>query len=111
VKRPTTAAARASRAQAELAAAERDLTKTLLPRQRPLQQHRRAITLISGFSAGLALALLPPRWWAGVGAALGKTAASTARSALAPAIVGAVLSHLLSGEDPSRKAAPAAGIG
>jgi hypothetical protein len=94
-----------STAQTELAAAESDLTKTLLPWQRPLQRNRSTIALISGFSAGLALALLPPRWWGGVGAALGKTAASTARSALAPAIVGAVLSHLLSSEDASRKVA------
>ena len=111
MKRPASAAARVSTAQAELAAADRDLAESLLPWQRPLQQHRGAITMISGFSAGLALALLPPRWWAGLGAALGTTAASTARSALAPAIVGAVLSHVLRSEDASRKTVPAASAG
>jgi hypothetical protein len=105
------AATRVSNAQAELAAAERDLAKSLQPWQRPLHQHRSAITLISGFSAGLALALLPSRWWAGVGAALGTTAASTARSALAPAIVGVVLSQLLRGEDANRKSVPATDVG
>jgi hypothetical protein len=100
------AARRVSSAQAELAAAERDLAKSLLPWQRPLHQHRSAITLIGGFSAGLALALLPSRWWARAGAALGTTAASTARSALAPAIIGALLSHMLNREDASPKVAP-----
>jgi hypothetical protein len=110
MKPPLSPATRVSDAQAELAAAERDLAKSLQPLQ-PLQRHRGAITLISGFSAGLALALLPSRWWARVGAAVGATAASTARSALAPAIVGAVLSALLRSEDASRKTVPSTGVG
>jgi hypothetical protein len=101
------AAARVSKAQAELALAERDLVENTLPWQRRLQRNRSGIALISGFSAGLALALLPSRWWAGLGATLGTTAASTARSGLAPVIVGAVLSHLLRSADANRKIAPA----
>jgi hypothetical protein len=99
-----------SRAQAELAAAEREFVKSTLPWQRRLQRKRSGIALVSGFSAGLLLALLPPRWWAGMGAALGTTAASTARSALAPAIVGAVLSHLLRSDDAKRKTEPASAV-
>jgi hypothetical protein len=100
-----------SRAQAELAAAECDLVKSTLPWQRRLQRNRSGIALVSGFSAGLALALFPPRWWAGLGAVLGTTAASTARSALAPAIIGAVLSQLLRSEEANRKSVPAADVG
>ena len=105
--RSASAAARVSRAQAELAMAERELVKSALPWQQRLQRNRSTITLVSGFSAGLALALFPSRWWARAGAAVGATAAGAARSGLAPAIVGAVLSHLLSSEDESRKTAPA----
>lgn len=100
---------RVSRAQAELAAAERELVKSA-PWQRQLQRHQSAITLIGGFSAGLALALLPPRWWERAGATLGAAAASTARSALAPAIAGAVLSHVLRSEE-NRKTVPASVTG
>jgi hypothetical protein len=103
MKRPASAAARVSRAQSELAAAERECVKSALSWQQSWQRHRSAIALISGFSTGMALALFPPGWWARVGAALGTTAASTARSALVPAIVGAVLSHVLRSEDASRK--------
>jgi hypothetical protein len=101
MKRPASAARRVSRAQAELAVAERELVKSALSWQR----YQSAITLISGFSVGLALALFPPRWWGRAGATLGAAAASTARSALAPAIVGAVLSQVLRGEDTKRKTA------
>jgi hypothetical protein len=109
MKRPVSAAVRVSRAKAELAAAERELVKSTLPWQ--LQRQRSAVALVSGFSAGLALALFPPRWWARVGATLGGAAARTARSALAPAIMGAVLSHVLRSEDASAKAAPTSVIG
>jgi hypothetical protein len=111
MKRSPSAALRMSQAQAELAAAEREFVKSARPWQRQLQQHQSAITLISGFSAGLALALFPPRWWARAGATLGSAAASTARSALAPAIVGAVLSHVLRSEEASRKTAPTSAVG
>jgi hypothetical protein len=111
MKRPTNAAVRVSRAQAELATAERELVKSALPRQRQLQRHQSAIALICGFSTGLALALFPPRWWGRAGATFGSAAASTARSALAPAIVGAVLSHVLRSEGASRKTAAASVVG
>lgn len=110
MKPQTSAIARMHLAQAELATAEREFMKSALPWRQRLHRHRNAINLASGFVAGLALTLLPSRWWAGVGAALGKTAASSARSPLAPAIIGAVLSQLLQSESASRKAAPPANI-
>ena len=90
----TSPAARVRRAQAELAAAECELRNSLKPWRQRLQRHGGAIVLCSGFVSGAALAFLPPRWWARVGAVLGATAASAARSALTPALIGAALSRM-----------------
>jgi hypothetical protein len=90
----TSAAARVRQAQAELALAERELAKSARPWRRRLQRHRSALVLFGGFTSGLALTLFPPHWWARIGAAVGATAAGAARSALTPAVVGAVLSRM-----------------
>ena len=110
MKPQATAIARVRLAEAELATAEREFMKSALPWRQRLHRHRNALNLASGFAAGLALTLLPSRWWAGVGAAVGKTAASSARSPLAPAILGAVLSHLLQSQRATRETAPPADI-
>lgn len=110
MKRKQSAAARVHLAQAELAAAECELTKSAQPWRRHLQKHRSTLTLVSGFATGLALAIFPPRWWASAGAAVGAIAASTARSALTPVIIGAVLSQALRSEDVSQTPAPSTEI-
>lgn len=101
MKRPS-AAARVRLAQAELAVAQRELAKTARPWRQRLQRHRKAVILMSGFASGLALTLLPPRWWARIGSAAGATAAGAARSAFTPAVVGAVISRLRRGDDANR---------
>jgi hypothetical protein len=94
-----TAAMRVRQAQNQLVAAEDELAKSALPWRRGLQRHRGALALCGGFIGGLALTLLPPRWWARVGAVIGATAAGVARSALTPAVIGAVISQIRRGED------------
>jgi len=102
------AAARVRQARAELAVAERELVKSARPWWRRLHRHRRVLILFGGFASGLALALFPSRWWARIGATVGATAAGIARSALTPAIVGAVLSHTRRSDNVSRTPAQAA---
>lgn len=105
----TSAAARVRRAQAELAAAESALEKNALPWRRRWRKDRGALAILGGFTGGLALALLPPRWWARVGAVVGATAAAAARSALIPAVVGAMLSQVRRSDKPAQAASsPAA---
>jgi hypothetical protein len=94
-----TAAARVRQAQAELAVAERELAKSALPWRRHLQRHRSALTLFGGFASGLALTLLPSRWWERTGALVGSMAAGVARSAFTPAIIGAVIAQIRRGDD------------
>ncbi|MDR3386080.1 MAG: hypothetical protein P4L92_03435 [Rudaea sp.] len=103
-----TAVARVRQAEAELAAAERELERSALPWRRRLQRHRGAVTIFGGFVGGLALTLLPSRWWARVGALVGASAAGIARSALTPALIGAVVSQIRHGGDtrPVVAAAP-----
>jgi hypothetical protein len=59
-----------------LAAAERKLAHSARPWWQRAQRHRGALALCIGFSSGLALALLPLRWWLRVGTAYVACAAS-----------------------------------
>ncbi len=102
------AIARVRRAQAELAAAEAAFAKSALPWQRKLQRHRSAFTLLGGFASGLALTLLPPHWWARAGATVGTIAATVARSALTPALIGAVISRIRRDEEVQPEQIPQA---
>ena len=86
-------------AEAELAAAELALHNSARPWRKRTQEHRAATILIGGLASGFALALLPLRWWAGVGAFAGRTLAIVARSALAPALAGAAVSHIRHKDD------------
>ncbi len=97
-------------AQAELSAAEAELAKSARPWQRNLQQHRGALTLAGGFVSGLALTLLPPRWWARAGATVGAAAATMARSALTPAVIGAVIARIRRDDAANPTAASAAAL-
>jgi hypothetical protein len=87
-------AARVRQAEANLASAEHALIQSAGPWRWRLRRHRNALILCGGFVSGLALTFFPPRWWARIGAFAGATAATAARSALTPAIVGAVLAHV-----------------
>ena len=87
------AAARVSLAETELACAERALVESARPWRTRLRKHRNALILGGGFAGGLALTFFPPRWWARIGAFAGATAATAARSAFTPAIVGAVMAQ------------------
>jgi hypothetical protein len=80
-------------AEANLACAERALVESARPWRVHLRKHRSALILVGGFASGLALTFFPPRWWARIGAFAGATAATAARSAFTPAIVGAVMAQ------------------
>jgi hypothetical protein len=97
-------------AQAELALAELQLAKSTWPLRRDLHRHRNALILFGGFATGLALTFLPPRWWARIGAAVGATAAGLARSALTPAVVGAVLARVQRSDASATEPTPAGTI-
>jgi hypothetical protein len=102
------AAARVRKAEADLASAEHALVASAQPWRRRMRRHRNALILCSGFASGLALTFFPPRWWARVGAFAGSAAATAARSAFAPAIIGAVLAHFRRSDGASETAAQAA---
>jgi len=94
VTRAGTAAARVRQAQAELALAEFELAKSTTSLRHDLDRHRNSLVLFGGFATGLALTFLPPGWWARIGATVGATAAGLARSALTPAVIGALLARV-----------------
>ena len=90
----TSAAARVREAQAELARAEYNLAQTAELWRRGLRRHRTAVLLGSGFASGLAVSLLPVRWWGRIGAVVGSVGAAAARSFLTPAFLGAAVGKL-----------------
>ena len=96
-----TAAARVRQAEANLVSAEHALIRSARPWRWRLREHRTTLILCSGFASGLALTFFPPRWWARIGAFAGATAATAARSAFTPSIVGAVLAHARRGNRES----------
>lgn len=87
----TSASARVRRAQAELIAAQNALERNARPWYLWWCKHRSHIAIGGGLIGGLALTLLPPRWWARVGAAVGESTAIAARSVLVPVLIGALL--------------------
>lgn len=90
----TSAVTRVRLAQVQLAAAEQELAASTQPWWRRIRRHRGAIAAFGGLSSGMALTLLPPRWWARFGAVFGATAAFVARSSLTPALIGAALAQV-----------------
>jgi hypothetical protein len=91
-------------AEAELAAAELSLHNSARPWRKHVQRHRAATIVVGGLASGFALALLPVRWWAGIGAFAGRTLAIVARSALAPALVSAVAARTKHTDDTAASA-------
>jgi hypothetical protein len=102
------AATRVRLAEANLACAERALIQSAQPWRVRLRKHRNALILGGGFASGLALTFLPPRWWARIGAFAGASAATAARSAFTPAIVGAVMAQFRRGDGANSASARAA---
>lgn len=91
------ATARVRRAEAALVSAECALVASARPWRWRMQRHRSALILWGGFASGLALTYFPPPWWARIASFAGATAATAARSAFTPAIIGALLTHVRRG--------------
>lgn len=81
-------------ARIQLESAERELVKSVRPWRDRLRKHRQALALAGGFTGGLALVVLPARWWARAGAVAGSAAAGAARSVLTPMLLGAAVAWL-----------------
>lgn len=88
------ARARVQCAQLELDAAEKQLAACWRPWRERLHRQRLPLLIGGGLLGGLALALVPPRIWANVGASLFGNSARVARSALGPSVVGALLAAI-----------------
>jgi hypothetical protein len=88
-----TAKTRIRTARAELALARSEVRRDLEPWREAFNRHRTAWIVAGGFAGGLALAWLPTRLWAKVGAVAGSGAAMAARSLLTPMIAGALLAR------------------
>jgi len=99
------ARARVEAAQAELTAAETTLAHTVEPWRAKLTEHRTALVLAGGLATGLAVALLPTRWWGRIGALAGSIAgtlgAAAAKSFVTPAVMGAALARKKAAGDGS----------
>jgi len=90
----TSAQARVRRAEAELAAAQLHLEHSARPWRERVVAHRAESIMLAGFATGMALALLPTRWWGRIGAVFGTVTAAAARSLLTPAVIGAAVTKM-----------------
>lgn len=88
------ARARVRRAQAELDAAEQRLAVHWRPWLGRLQQYRLPALIGSGLLGGLAVATVAPKHWARLGAAMFGGTAWLVRSAIGPALLGALGAHV-----------------
>ena len=84
---------RMRKATAELAVAGSGIKRDLAPWRAAFNRRRTVWIVAGGFAGGMALAWLPPRLWARIGAVAGSGAALAARSVLTPMIAGALLSR------------------
>lgn len=90
----TSPATQVRAARIQLESAERQLANSARPWKQRLREHRQALALAGGFTSGLALVVLPARWWARAGAVAGRAAAGAARSVLTPMLLGAAVAWL-----------------
>ena len=102
----TSAQQRVHQAEAELALAETNLERSAYPMRTQLQHHRSATLLLGGFATGVALTLLPTRWWGRIGALAGTLTAAAARSLLTPAFIGAAIGRMRGKSSTGDHAAP-----
>lgn len=95
---------RAHRARLEPDRAERELAVGWRQWRGRIERHRAAVLVGTGLLGGIALETVSPQRWSRVGAALFGTGAWLARSALGPALIGALFTGVLArpnGRDPS----------
>ena len=88
------ARARVHRAQVELEAAEQQLAARWQPWRERFRHHRLSVLIGGGLLGGLVLATVPPKGWARVGAAVFGGSTWLVRSAIGPAILGALWTGL-----------------
>jgi hypothetical protein len=85
---------RVHRARIDLERAERQLATRWQPWHERLARHRLGLLIGGGLLGGVALATVPPKRWAGVGALLFGGGASLLRSPLGPVLLGVLWSAL-----------------
>lgn len=96
------ARARVHRAQQELDAAEQQLAAHWLPWRDRIGRHTLSLLIGSGLLGGFALSIVSPKHWARVGAALFGGSAWLARSAIGPAVLGALWTNIQSTSSSAR---------
>ena len=84
---------RMRKATAELVVARSGIKRDLAPWRAAFNRRRTVWIVAGGFASGMALAWLPPRLWARIGALTGSGAALVARSMLTPMIAGALMAR------------------
>jgi len=84
---------RMRKATAEMAVAGSGIERDLAPWRAAFNRRRAVWIVAGGFASGMALACLPPRLWARIGALTGGGAALIARSMLTPRIAGALMAR------------------
>ena len=84
---------RMRKATAELTAAQTGIERRLAPWREAFNRRPTAWILAGGFAGGMAMAWLPRRAWARIGAVAGSCAGIVARSVLTPMIAGAFLAR------------------
>lgn len=105
----TGARARVLRARMELDEAERQLELRWQPWRERLRRHRLALLIGGGLLGGIALATVAPKRWSRVGAALFGGSARLARSAVGPAVLGALWTSILSSTTGTHRSASTRG--
>jgi len=96
------ARARVHRARAELDAAERQLAARWQPWHKRIRRQRLPLLIGGGLLVGIAVAIVPPKHWARIGAALFGGSAWFARSAIGPAVLSALWTNILIPSSPTR---------
>ena len=99
------ARARVHRAQAEFDAAEHQLAAHWQPWRDRFRHHRLFVLIGGGLLSGLAVAAVSPKHWARIGAALFGGSAWLTRSAIGPAVLGALWTTIRGSSTPARAAA------
>jgi hypothetical protein len=100
------ARARVHCAQVQLDAAEKQLAARWQPLAERISQHRLSLLIGGGLLGGLALTAVPTKLWARIGAALFGGSAWIARSAIGPAVFGALWTSIQSTRVRERAPAP-----
>jgi len=98
---------RVHRAQLQLDAAEEQLAARWPPLAERMGQHRFSLLVGGGLLGGLALTAVPTKTWAQIGAALFGGSAWIARSAVGPAVFGALWTSIQCSRISERASAPA----